>query len=69
MLKLYVDTANAAFADDPGELSRLLREAADSLSVMPDRTVSGRMRDAYGNIAGRWIYDQEEEHVPDVRER
>lgn len=67
MLKLCIDTSNAAFIDSPGELARLLREAADSLSVLPDRTVSGRMRDACGNIVGRWIFSPEEDHVPDVR--
>jgi len=69
MFKLYIDTDNAAFIDDPGELARMLREAATTLSVLPDRMVSGRMRDACGHTVGRWIYEPEEEHVPDVCEQ
>jgi hypothetical protein len=68
MFKLYVDTDNASFVDDPGELARMLREAAGTLSVLPDRMVSGRMRDACGHVVGRWLYDPEVEYVSDVQQ-
>lgn len=68
MLKLYLATDNAAFRDDPTEIARLLREAAGTLLPMPDRIVCGRMRDANGNIVGRWIFEPEEEYVSDVCE-
>ena len=56
MFDLKIETGNAAFADDPGELARILRELADKLDGRfdPDAGISGGLRDANGNTVGQW---------------
>lgn len=61
MLTVRIDTGNAAFQDDPGELARLLTELAGLFnSGLPDEKCCGRVRDSYGNLVGRWIYEAKE---------
>ena len=58
MLTIKIETGNAAFADDPGELARILRALADRLDDFdPQRYESGVIRDVNGNRVGSFRAD------------
>ena len=56
-LRITIDTDNAAFEDDPGELGRILRDAGERLDLhlehAPDTTFSCKLRDVNGNTVGQ----------------
>lgn len=51
MLSILINTGNAAFQDDPRELSRVVREAADRID---EGQTSGILRDSNGNKVGEF---------------
>ena len=60
MLKLTIETGNAAFGDDAGtELARILRELADHLedNQAPAREIGNRLYDHNGNRVGEWVWN------------
>ena len=59
MFKMTIDTGNAIFEDDPGELARLLRKVSDRLERGDD---SGRIVEYNGNACGTF------EHIKDGAE-
>lgn len=64
MLRIEIETGNAAFADQPGEeLANILTEVAerlrDGLGYAPDASFGGRVRDSNGNDVGAWQYTAE----------
>lgn len=51
MMKLFIETENAAFNDAPAtELARILRKLADRIEYSPDPYIS--LRDINGNKVG-----------------
>ena len=50
MFRLTIKTDNAAFADDPGEIARILREYASCIEGGAYDTV---LRDINGNTVGK----------------
>ena len=52
-VSIEFNTDNAAFADDPGEVGRILRTLADRLD--PDN--SGVVIDINGNAVGEWSWE------------
>lgn len=55
---LTILTDNAAFADGPDEVARLLRETADRVAAGDGE---GSLRDVNGNTVGEWTYPEDEE--------
>jgi hypothetical protein len=62
MFRVEIETANAAFVEQPGEeLAAMLRDVAErvreALGYAPDTAhYSGILRDSNGNTVGRWDY-------------
>lgn len=54
--RVEIETDNAAFGDEKGELARILRRLADRLDDGADR---GRCFDLNGNVVGRWALNEE----------
>lgn len=52
MMRLTIETGNAAFEDDPGaEVARILREVAE---LAEEGSTSGPLYDINGNPVGSW---------------
>ena len=60
-LTITMDLGNAAFEDDPGEASRILKVAAEKLEThigyAPDADLSTNLRDINGNTVGRLVFE------------
>lgn len=60
MLRIEIETDNAAFADDmAGEISRVLGRISVYVSNLVGARAldgSGQVRDSNGNVVGRWEY-------------
>ncbi len=52
---LEIDMSNAAFEDNPSELSDCLRRVRDALWVGASDAGSGTVCDSNGNNVGKWI--------------
>ena len=60
MFRLEIRTANAAFEDDPGELARILRVAANMLDGAADHDREGPLKDVNGNTVGAFTLTAED---------
>jgi hypothetical protein len=61
MFELKIRTASAAFEDDPGELARILRVAANMVDGAADRRREASLTDANGNTVGTFRIDPTED--------